>query len=315
MTPDEKIKAVTVSIPSRALKSIFNECDRYDNVETGGRIIGMFRISDDGSLEIEVTGVIEAGPKARRSRSSFFQDGDYQAQVFRKLETWYPDLEHLGNWHTHHVNGFPSLSSGDIRTYNRTVNHEKHNHHFLYALLVVAKSPLEQGLSRYRTRHYILFRGKNEVYEIKEPNVTVTQKPIVWSTDDSGQILSKGPMYADKVRAKDGPIISEFYPTLHPYWSRRTNTFYWKGSLDLIDNSSVEITVPEMSNFLEDGPSYYLVIMKNVPQACTDVMEEFALRQFESATQAVRTLEKEMNSALYRAINQKIRVGWRVVPM
>ena len=305
MTPDEKIQAVTVSIPSRALESIFNECDRYDNDETGGRIIGVFRTSDDGSLEIEVTGVIEAGSKARRSRSSFFQDGDYQAQVFRRLEASHPDLEHLGNWHTHHVNSFPSLSPGDIKTYNRIVNHEKHNHHFFYALLVVAKSPLEQGLSRYRIRHYILFRGGNEVYEIESPNVIVTQKPIVWPTDDSGQILSKGPMYANEVRAKDGPIISEFYPTLRPYWSKRANTFYWKGTLDLIDSSSVEITVPEMSNSLEDGPSYYLVIMKNVPQACTGVMEEFALRQFESATQAVRALEKQMNSALYLAINQR----------
>ena len=139
MTSDLKDANATVSIPSLVLESIFDDCDRYDHDETGGRIVGGGRRGADGSLEVTVTGVIEAGPNARRSSTSFFQDGDYQAEIFRQIESAHPDVEHLGNWHTHHVNGFPNLSGGDIATYRRIVNHEKHNLDFFYALLVVSR--------------------------------------------------------------------------------------------------------------------------------------------------------------------------------
>ena len=81
-------------------------------------------------------GVIEPGPEARRTRTSFFQDGDYQTEVFRRLEEQDPAIEHLGYWHTHHVNGYPRLSGGDVATYRRIVNHELQNLDFFYALLV-----------------------------------------------------------------------------------------------------------------------------------------------------------------------------------
>ena len=273
--------------------------------KTGGRIIGVFRSHTDGLLEIEVTGVIEAGPRARRSSSSFYQDGDYQAQVFRQLEASHPDIEHLGNWHTHHVNGYPTLSAGDIETYKRIVNHEKHNHDFFYALLVVARSHRAKGLSRYRTRHFVLFRRDNRVYEIATPDVIITKDPIVWPTEDNSRIAATGRGCSGTVRAKDDMTMPQFFPTLRPYWSKRANTFYWKGCLELIDSSSIEITVPEMSSDIGDEHSCYQVIAKNVPGPCTEVWEEFALRQFESATRAVISLEREMNRALYRAINQR----------
>ena len=248
MTADGKNDAVTVSIPAQALVSIFDDCDCYDHDETGGRIIGVFRRSSGGCLEIEVTGVIGAGPRAQRSSSSFFQDGDYQAQVFRRIEASHPDTEHLGNWHTHHVNGFPTLSAGDIETYKRIVNHEEHNHHFFYALLVVARSASKRDLSRYRIRHYILFRGDNSVYEIESPNIIVTQEPLVWPIYKEDRITARGRGHKDAVRAKDDTIIPEIFPTLRPYWSKRASTFYWKGALELVDSSSVKIMVPEMSS-------------------------------------------------------------------
>lgn len=306
MNDDGKIDAVTVSIPAQALSSIFDNCDRYDYDETGGRIIGVFQHSPGRSLEIKVTGVIEAGPRARRSNSSFFQDGDYQAQVFRQIEASHPAIEHLGNWHTHHVNGFPTLSAGDIETYKRIVNHEKHNHHFFYALLVVARSPSEQGLSRYRLRHYIMFRGDDSVYEIESPNVVVTQEPVIWPTIDKSLVAEIWRGHNQAVRAKDDAIIPAVFPTLRPYWSKRARTIYWKGSLELVDSSSVAIMVPEMKSALVHEPSYYQVIVKNAPEACKDVCEKFALRQFESASRAIGALEKAMNRALFRTINQGI---------
>src|SRR5215212_1779093 len=127
---------VSVSIAEKALESIFDECDRYDTHETGGRLIGTYR--KKGSLyDINVNGVIGPGPNARRTATSFFQDGRYQEEVFRSLEEKHPELEHLGNWHTHHVNGYPTLSGGDQETYFKTVNHRQHNTDFFYALLIV----------------------------------------------------------------------------------------------------------------------------------------------------------------------------------
>src|ERR1700726_902690 len=111
---------VRLVIPKAALTTIFDECDGFDQDETGGRVIGTFE-EGRGKLTIHVTGIIEAGPQARRSNVSFFQDGDYQEQVFRKIEDHHREIEHLGNWHTHHVNGLQNLSGGDVETYYRNV--------------------------------------------------------------------------------------------------------------------------------------------------------------------------------------------------
>ena len=136
MKKDLLASDVHVSICRATIEAIFSECDSYDVEETGGRLLGAYRVGPDRQLSINVSGVIEPGPKARRTATTFFQDGEYQEAVFRKLETQYPEIEHLGTWHTHHVNGYPTLSGGDRATYHRIVNHKNHNMDFLYALLV-----------------------------------------------------------------------------------------------------------------------------------------------------------------------------------
>src|ERR1700730_15426512 len=103
-----KRNAITVTVAQGVLESIFDECDKYDADETGGRLLGTYRRKGSG-FEVNCHGVIGPGPGARRSSTSFFQDGDYQEQVFRSIEAANPEVEHLGNWHTHHVNGFPTL--------------------------------------------------------------------------------------------------------------------------------------------------------------------------------------------------------------
>jgi len=131
---------IDISMPKKSLEAIFDECDRHDVDETGGRIIGMYE-KKGRDYQINVLGVIPPGPNARRSPTSFFQDGEYQERVFRELEKDHPNLEHLGNWHTHHVNGLQTLSGGDRETYHATVNHHNHNTDFFYALLVTRKHP------------------------------------------------------------------------------------------------------------------------------------------------------------------------------
>ena len=134
-----KLPHFSVTVSRGALEAIFDECDQYDSHETGGRLIGTYQ-RKGVRYDIQLTGVLGPGPNARRSATSFFQDGDYQEQVFRSIEEGHPEIEHLGNWHTHHVNGLATLSQGDHATYRRIVNHDKHNTDFFYALLVVKRN-------------------------------------------------------------------------------------------------------------------------------------------------------------------------------
>ena len=302
MNSDLKDANASVSIPSLVLESIFDDCDRYDHDETGGRIVGGFQRSADGTLEITVTGVIEAGPNARRSSTSFFQDGDYQAEIFRQIESANPKVEHLGNWHTHHVNGFPTLSGGDITTYRRIVNHEKHNLDFFYALLVVSRLSGEETSSRYRVKHYLLMQGDDSVYEVDPASVVITRDAPIWPLSSKPEPISTGSRHGKEVRTRDSAIIPDLFPSLRPYWSKRAGTLYWKGDLELVDGSSVDVTVPEIDSPHDGEASCYQVLAKYVPNPCAGVYQEFNERQFRSAAQAVSAFERELNRSLYRAM-------------
>lgn len=153
---------VSIQIYSGVYDAIVEECDRFDTHETGGALIGTYRYDPDIGLVITVSGVIDAGPKARRTAVSFFKDGEYQEKIFRQIERRPPDIEHLGNWHTHHVNGYPTLSPGDCTTYHKNVNSSNHNTDFWYALLITQKT-----VTGYRARHYVLYRNDPREYEVK----------------------------------------------------------------------------------------------------------------------------------------------------
>ena len=305
MNSDLKDANASVSIPSLVLESIFDDCDRYDHDETGGRIVGGFRRSADGSLEVTVTGVIEAGPNARRSSTSFFQDGGYQAEIFRQIEDAHPDVEHLGNWHTHHVNGFPNLSGGDIATYRRIVNHEKHNLDFFYALLVVSRLSGGEAASRYSVRHYILLRGDDAVYEVDPAKVVLTRDAPVWPVGSGPEPRKIDSRHSNEVRTRDSATIPDLFPSLRPYWSKRAGTLYWKGELELVDGSSINVTVPEIDSSEDGEASCYQVLAKNVPKPCAGVYEEFGGLQFSCAAQAVSAFERALNRSLYRAMSER----------
>lgn len=267
-----KKPAVSVSIATGAIESIFDECDRHDVDETGGRLVGDY--SQEGAqCDIHVLGVIPPGPNAQRSRISFFQDGEYQERIFRSIEESHPNVEHLGNWHTHHVNGYPTLSGGDKTTYFKTVNHEKHNTDFFYALLVVRKTP--GGEWRYQVKHYLFRRNDHRVYEIQDSQVRLVDTPALWPPD-AGRAVSLSSSLQQPLRQcapnlerpKDHEFFSEFYPDLKALFAKNYGALYWKGALPLVDGSHADVVVMEDPG---DGDPCYLITTRGKNSIVADV--------------------------------------------
>ena len=267
----------------------------------GGGVIGHFAIEHE-ILVIQAIGVIEPGPKTRRTSTSLFQDGEYQAEVFRLIEAECPSIEHLGNWHTHHMNGYPTLSRGDKATYRRIVNHKLHNLDFFYALLVTHRNDGQGGLDRYAVRHYVLFRGDNTVREIEPNDVKVTNQPRIWPVEHhasdnarkADRLEGDGTQGLAAVRARDQLVLGVVFPSLEPRLSTRTGTFFWKGEMPLIDGSAINIKIAEVED--SDTLCYYPV----VAQTCEHLAE---LREtaYPSAAHAARALELRMNKKILEA--------------
>lgn len=303
---DPVANKVNLIIHRAALEAIFDECDRYDHDETGGRLLGVYQTSFfGGRLTIKVSGIIEPGPKARRTATSFFQDGEHQENVFRELENLYPDIEHLGNWHTHHVNGYPTLSGGDRDTYHRIVNHKNHNTNFFYALLVTARNS-KNNSERYSIKNFILHRGNSNVYEIPRSNVQIVDRPIIWPKPGGvapDQIPDVSPVQIDQ-RAIDNHFFKDLQPSFRPFLSKNTDKMYWRGQISLIDDSSAEIVIAEVE---EGGVVSYGIAVKAEPIASSVAVRKLSNRRFISAREAFVLLEREINREIFQKRIQEAR--------
>lgn len=300
-----KHPARSITIAKGALESIFDECDLYDSHKTGGRLIGTYRKIGE-NYEVHLHGVIGPGPQAQRSAVSFFQDGDYQENAFRKIEENHPEVEHLGNWHTHHCNGLATLSRGDHDTYHRIVNHEKHNTDFFYALLVVKKN--QGGNQRYQIKHFIFHRNSSRVDEVPAGQVHVVDGPVWWAgnaepatsksnASDHHTAPATAPVTIPNAqRVKDQEFFADFYPHLRALFSKNLGALYWKGPMALIDGSRVELLV--MENAGDSAPSYSIKV--NSPDAALrEVLDLYQDRQFESGRHAVMQLRDNLNHLLF----------------
>jgi hypothetical protein len=292
---------VDIYIPKDALTVVFDECDQYDSDETGGRLIGSYQ-KKGNKYTIEVLGIIDPGPNASRSPTSFFQDGDYQEKIFRSVEEKYPQIEHLGSWHTHHVNGLRTLSSGDRSTYQRIVNHHMHNTDFFYALLVIEKKV--SATQRYIIKHYIFRRNDEKVYEIPDSQVHIVDKPLVWPcqrrTNDSS-LPKRTQVNTNEERVKDQEFFSGFYPDFKPLLSKNTNVFYWKGKLKLIDNTRVDVLI--MEDQTDHGWVYSITA---TDPSIADTIASYKDRTFKSARVAMFNMERDINRGIYLKKESKV---------
>lgn len=291
---------VRLVLPQAALTVIFDECDGFDQDETGGRIIGTFK-EHGGQLIVHISGIIESGPQAQRTTVSFFQDGKHQERIFRQIELRHPEIEHLGNWHTHHVNGLQTLSGGDIDTYRRTVNHHNHNTSFFYALLVTAKHRTSDALRRYSVKHFVFRRGDERVYEIPPRLVEIVNSPLLLPAEPPhdtkhGHRPTSEKLVARPERVYDRDILAEFYQGVRPFTSQKLG-LYWRGPIELLDGSNVQVVL------LEDSAAHvptYSVTLREPPNVLKRVAEELGTLEFPSARMALITTERRCNRVLYQ---------------
>ena len=301
-----KPRNVSLSIPQRALEVVFDECDRYDTDETGGRILGTYREYRNGLL-ITVTGIIEPGPAARRSATSFMQDGAWQERVFRLVEEREPSIEHLGNWHTHHVNGLQHLSTGDIATYRRTVEHQNHNTSFFYALLVVERNQGKTGLQRYHFKNYIFRRGDSEIYEIPVTGLRIVDAPLLWPAAVrptlTEHVAPDVEFTVRKSRACDQDFLSEFYPKVGTFKSKDLG-IYWRGVIQLVDGSELEVVVLEDAS--REAPDY-TITLRNNSATLAESARSLAKKEFSTCRAALVAAERMCNAELYEGRRTKRR--------
>ena len=289
-----------VTIAKGALESIFDECDLYDSHETGGRLIGTYQKTEE-HYDVHLMGVIGPGPQAKRSSVSFFQDGEYQEEVFRKIEEAHPHVEHLGNWHTHHCNGLATLSRGDHETYQRIVNHEKHNLNFFYGLLVVKKN--HGGSLRYHVKHFFFQRNDPRVDEVPQNHVQIVDEPVWWANifERPGAGPQNTPHQTAQItapnaqRVKDQEFFTDFYPNVGAHLSKNVGTLYWKGPVRLIDGSHVDVVAIEHS----DGAAQYSITLSNPDHKYAEILAAYKERAFDSARHAVVQLRDNLNSLLF----------------
>ncbi|MFA5291520.1 MAG: hypothetical protein WC496_00645 [Phycisphaerae bacterium] len=299
---------VQICICKDVLNSIFDECDKNDIDETGGRIIGYYN-QNRNKLNINVCGLIASGPNAKSSPTSFFQDGIYQESIFRKLEEEYPNIEHLGNWHTHHVNGLQTLSGGDITTYIRTVNHDNHNTDFFYALLVIAKNNKSFfNKERYLVKHFLLKRGETDVQEIPPAQVKIIKEPALFIDKQANiedapikQTSTLTQSMINHTRAVDKEFISEMYPELKPFLLKQTKSLCWRGEINLIDNSSVEILVLES---IDDGVLSYSITLSTSCKSFFSCQQLYLKRKFGSAWKAIYLFERDLNKEIFKKLKK-----------
>lgn len=294
---------VSVVIAAGVLEAIYDECDRFDIDETGGRIIGTYE-QKGADYHLHVSGMIGPGPNAARTPTYLMQDGENQERMFRTLEEKYPDIEHLGNWHTHHVNGYPTLSGGDKDTYFATVNHAKQNTDFFYALLVTKKNV--RGNPRYETKHFFFRRGDSTVYEIPHKAVQIVNVPML-TAGESEEINGRDqvavqtrPVHNDAPnieRAKDHEFFSEHYPDLKASISKASGAPYWKGTVELVDGSRALIVAMEDA---DDGKPSYSITTSDENSVLSSIKTNYKDRHFRSARAAVIHLEKDLNKAIFK---------------
>ena len=252
-SPDLEVTVeINRDVEERILSSVLNS-----DIEEGGKFIG--RIEQTGSdLLIKVETYIDSGPRVDNSTVHLHPDGEYQEALFRIIEHFDSDIEHLGSWHSHHCNGADELSSGDIRGYFRSVNNPQYNLDFFYVLLVT------RVVGRtLKAKHFLFQRGLDKYFELDESNVRIVRgshllesviqeferKALAYRGGYRGSSRRSQAQRIERtqtddplrvLRAADSKWIREFFPSAEARRNKKDGCVLWQWLVPL-DAESIQI--------------------------------------------------------------------------
>ena len=144
------VAAVELVFSEAVVADMIRCAEKRPNVEDGGRLLG-FQDFDDGRdvpTRLRIVALLPPGPRAQRSPTMLFQDGEWQDWAFSLLEGMAPDLLYLGSFHHHLSNGYDQFSAGDLEGYRAFL--AAYPQRFNAFLGVLLHRPLPDGQSRVR---------------------------------------------------------------------------------------------------------------------------------------------------------------------
>lgn len=193
-------------------------------VEVGGKYVGFIRggpikarsiddrLHNLSSMVFEVVGYLEDGPRAQRTPTFHMGDGIFQDAQFRELERRWPDIEHLGSWHSHHPNGLAELSDGDVAGYHETVNSIRHHSDYFLVGLGIDRHGFDTS------KHYLFVRDWDSYVSLRPLSIILADlrgRLPGWVSTDSGP---------EARSALDSPLSERTRTAAHDDYSLRRPT-------------------------------------------------------------------------------------------
>lgn len=214
------------------------------DIEEGGKFLGEI-FEKDEKISIGVYTYIDAGPNVSNSRTHIIPDGDHQEYLFRVIENYDPDVEHIGSWHSHHSNGYQELSQGDIETYLHNVNNASYNLDWFFVMLITGLR--DQTVE---AKFYLFHRGDDNIYEIPHERIMITNKNFKYENilreaeqstyfhrnqrrkimpEPSNKKQRHGEeSVMNRIRLEDKIWFGNTYPSARMYQNKKDNTIYWR---------------------------------------------------------------------------------------
>jgi hypothetical protein len=228
------------------------------DIEEGGKFLGAI-FEDKMNINVKVYSYIDAGPRVSNSQTHIMPDGEHQEHLFRIIEGYDSSIEHIGSWHSHHCNGYPDLSSGDIEGYEHIVNHKSYNLNWFFVMLVTGIK--ERSIE---AKYYLFHRGDKKIYCINSSKISFLNREYRYesilvevekstygyryqkhqsnnfSVSDRNT-MRKWETLMRNIRADDKIWIEKKFDSPRAVRNNKTNSIYWRFNAPF-NRENLEIT-------------------------------------------------------------------------
>lgn len=237
------------SVSDRIFKNV-----SMSKIEEGGKFLG--NIYEQGNqIIVKVYSYVDAGPNVDNSSSHLFPDGEHQENLFRIIEGYDPNIEHIGSWHSHHCNRLKELSKSDIEGYIETVNARSYNLNWFFVMLVT--HVYDQG---FEALYYIFHRKKQGYYSIPSDQIkfsageyfgenmlkeverlTYAYRNQAKRDERNTNTLPSNLDMEDKIRADDNNWLKRTYPNVQAIRNKKDGRVSWRWVIS-VKHMSMEVT-------------------------------------------------------------------------